>query len=573
MTNCTFTNNSADNSGGGMYNYVSVATLRNCTFTNNSAEYAGGGMANEDSSPTLTDCTFTNNSADQYAGGMVNQDSSTTLTNCTFESNTAGQNGGGMYNTGSDPTLTDCRFANNSAQVFTGGMINFSSSPILTNCSLEGNSASQLYHGGGMYNVDSSDPTLTDTNVCGNTYDQMAGDLTDQIAGAWTDNGGNCISEICDSDQDGTLDCFDNCPNDPDKTEPGECGCDGPETGDSDGDGIADCNDPCPNWPYDCSEDGTTITVALGQSIQEAIDAAPAGGTVQIAAGSFAVTSTINPLGKPVTIRGAVDANNDPTTIIDGGGSHTAIICTTSEGSDTVFENLVIQNGSSATVSGGMFIYQSAPTISNCVFSNNMSNGDGGGMLIIESPGPNIENCLFTNNTTQLKGGGLALFFSNNVNLTNCVFDDNEAAGNAGAVMIFNSNANMDGCTVTNNEAMADASAIRIAATSNLVLTNTTVCDNNGPNPINGVFTDGGENCISAICDSDQDGTPDGCDPCPNWPGECDDDGGTLIVAPGESIQSAIDLVPVGGSVQLEAGTYVLSGTLDPGGKAFTLSG
>lgn len=38
----------------------------------------------------------------------------------------------------------------------------------------------------------------------------------------------------------------DECPDDPDKTEPGECGCGVPDT-DSDSDGIPDCNDSCAN--------------------------------------------------------------------------------------------------------------------------------------------------------------------------------------------------------------------------------------------------------------------------------------------------------------------------------------
>jgi hypothetical protein len=53
-----------------------------------------------------------------------------------------------------------------------------------------------------------------------------------------------------DSDGDGTADCIDNCPNDINKTEPGDCGCNVADT-DSDADGVADCNDPCPNDPND----------------------------------------------------------------------------------------------------------------------------------------------------------------------------------------------------------------------------------------------------------------------------------------------------------------------------------
>ena len=51
-----------------------------------------------------------------------------------------------------------------------------------------------------------------------------------------------------DSDGDGTPDCNDHCPNDPNKTGPGICGCGIVDT-DSDGDGTPDCNDHCPNDP------------------------------------------------------------------------------------------------------------------------------------------------------------------------------------------------------------------------------------------------------------------------------------------------------------------------------------
>ncbi|UCC30687.1 MAG: hypothetical protein JSU86_00115 [Phycisphaerales bacterium] len=44
------------------------------------------------------------------------------------------------------------------------------------------------------------------------------------------------------------VEIVDNCPNDPDKTEPGQCGCGNPDT-DSDNDGTADCNDACSNDP------------------------------------------------------------------------------------------------------------------------------------------------------------------------------------------------------------------------------------------------------------------------------------------------------------------------------------
>jgi len=51
-----------------------------------------------------------------------------------------------------------------------------------------------------------------------------------------------------DGDHDGTADCNDDCPEDPNKTEPGECGC-GVANTDDDGDGTPNCHDGCPDDP------------------------------------------------------------------------------------------------------------------------------------------------------------------------------------------------------------------------------------------------------------------------------------------------------------------------------------
>ena len=77
---------------------------------------------------------------------------------------------------------------------------------------------------------------------------------------------------MIDSDGDGTNDCDDLCPNDPNKTQPGTCGCSIVDK-DSDGDGTLDCEDanddkdglpdgeeqgPDGNDPnYDGNDDGT----------------------------------------------------------------------------------------------------------------------------------------------------------------------------------------------------------------------------------------------------------------------------------------------------------------------------
>jgi len=164
LTNCTFTENSAEASGGGMYNLGnSNPSVTNCTFSGNTAVTYGGGMHNSNNaSPTMTNCTFTENLAEASGGGMYNSlDSLPTVESCTFLGNSAA-NGGGMYNYDSSPTVTNSTFSGNTATFWGGGMYNeSSSSPAITNCTFTENSAS--YYGGGIRNKDNSKPTVTNS--------------------------------------------------------------------------------------------------------------------------------------------------------------------------------------------------------------------------------------------------------------------------------------------------------------------------------------------------------------------------------------------------------------------------
>ena len=68
FTNCTFTNNSA-NDGGVFYLQEVDATLKNCTLENNHARYDGGiALVGYPSSLTLEGCTVKGNSADSRGG-------------------------------------------------------------------------------------------------------------------------------------------------------------------------------------------------------------------------------------------------------------------------------------------------------------------------------------------------------------------------------------------------------------------------------------------------------------------------------------------------------------------------
>ncbi|NOX58144.1 MAG: hypothetical protein GXP29_04710 [Planctomycetes bacterium] len=67
-----------------------------------------------------------------------------------------------------------------------------------------------------------------------------------------------CGTPDTDTDGDGTPNCSDGCPTNASKTSPGSCGCGTPET-DTDSDGVPDCIDVCSNGndSIDADNDGT----------------------------------------------------------------------------------------------------------------------------------------------------------------------------------------------------------------------------------------------------------------------------------------------------------------------------
>lgn len=171
ITRCTFDSNTA-NQGAGVDNTDSCdASFQTCTFTNNIAASSGGGMATwagNDGTvlfvchPTLTDCTFESNRAGRYGGGMDALDSDSHCIRCTFTSNHAGNGGGAAFINGTS-AFDNCTFVENEATDETngygGGIANYvdglSGDPglaggylTLTGCTFSGNTA--LLQGGGV---------------------------------------------------------------------------------------------------------------------------------------------------------------------------------------------------------------------------------------------------------------------------------------------------------------------------------------------------------------------------------------------------------------------------------------
>ena len=121
VTNCNFTNNTADNSGA-VY-FQSTGEVTNCNFTNNTATSLYGGAVYFQSTGNVTNCNFTNNTAKDY-GGAVYFQSTGNVTNCNFTNNTATNLWGGAVYFQSTGEVTNCNFTNNTARDY-GGAVYF----------------------------------------------------------------------------------------------------------------------------------------------------------------------------------------------------------------------------------------------------------------------------------------------------------------------------------------------------------------------------------------------------------------------------------------------------------------
>ncbi len=165
----TITGGSASD-GGGIYCNNSSPTLTDCTISNNTANNNGGGIYCSGGSPTITDCTISGNTStgDDYrgmwawgGGGIFCSTSSPTISGCEISGNTSTDEGGGIYFYYGDPPATsplvvNCMITNNSADGSGGGIgcsvadpeTDDPRSPVIQNCIITGNTA---HEGGGVF--------------------------------------------------------------------------------------------------------------------------------------------------------------------------------------------------------------------------------------------------------------------------------------------------------------------------------------------------------------------------------------------------------------------------------------
>ena len=164
LTDCIFTNNSADDYGGGAY-FEGMATLTGCTFTDNEAEGSGGG-AYLNGTATLANCVLVGNSA--VNGGGLWFNAGGTVVNLTLYNNMATERGGGIF-----------------AGFFTNNPFNLQNSLLVGNTATTAGNAIYLVDGAAPLSATDIEATIGHNLIGGGMADLGVG-LYDEDAGTYT---------------------------------------------------------------------------------------------------------------------------------------------------------------------------------------------------------------------------------------------------------------------------------------------------------------------------------------------------------------------------------------------------
>jgi hypothetical protein len=166
VSQSTLSSNSANYYGGGIYNSGGTLTVSQSTLSSNSAYVSGGGIYNDRGTLTVSHSTLSANSVGTYdGGGISNLLGTVTVSHSTLSANTAGY-GGGIYNSVGALTVSHSTLSANIAGSYGGGIYNDRGTVTVNNCTLSANSAASL--GGGIYN-DRSTATVSNSTLSANS--------------------------------------------------------------------------------------------------------------------------------------------------------------------------------------------------------------------------------------------------------------------------------------------------------------------------------------------------------------------------------------------------------------------
>ena len=205
------------------------------------------------------------------------------------------------------------------------------------------------------------------------------------------------------------------------------------------------------NSPYD---PGSGTSAEPFRRVQDAIDAANAGDTVEIRPGIYTGLGNydLDPNGKSITIR-STDPNDPDVvtgTIIDPDNAGRGFYFNSGEDANCVVSGLTIRNGKTKGSGGAICCSDSSPLISNCALIGNIGVWGGGGIFCYNSS-PTVLNCVIAANVVDATGGGVKCYSGSKPKIVNCTISGNSAGWGGGGIYCDNSDAIITNCILWAN--------------------------------------------------------------------------------------------------------------------------
>ncbi len=139
-------------------------------------------------------------------------------------------------------------------------------------------------------------------------------------------------------------------------------------------------------------------------------------------------------------------------TIINGSLQGSVVTSPSGAKETTRIDGFTIRNGwAKYKYGGGMYNFQSSPTVENCAFIGNSANS-GGGIGNYDNSSPTVKGCTFSGNSTNNAGGGMYNYLYSNPTVEGCTFNTNWTwVGGGGMRNHKYSSPTVKGCTFIGN--------------------------------------------------------------------------------------------------------------------------